>query len=160
VTPDNTHFDENNLIWSSTATPTFPELDSYNKNKQPTDFYTLDMGYITTSFCDGTVVVHYKAIPTDSDGLPLIPDNENYKQALYWYVRAMMIGSGFKDPVFDEKEMMQRFEAYAARAINEVSYPSPDQKEQQLKLHVRFIPPANYWENFFRVDQAEKNYDV
>jgi hypothetical protein len=87
--------------------------------------------------------------------LPLIPDNQNYKEALYLYVRAKMIGSGYQDKVYQEQTLMQRFETIGRRAINEITYPTPDEKEQQVKTQVRFIPPDNYWENFFRVDSHE-----
>jgi hypothetical protein len=95
----------------------------------------------------------------DADGLPLIPDNENYKQALYWYVRAMMIGSGYPDKQFTYEQCIQQHEHYAARAMGEITYPSPDDMENIKNTLVRFIPPPNYWENFFRTD-AEGFYDT
>ena len=159
VEPDNTHFDQQNLFWSSTAQPV-NSLVAQDGCKQPSDFYSIEMGYITTSFPDGTVRIHYLARPVDGNGLPLIPDNVNYKEAIYYYVRAKMIGSGYTDKVYQEGELMQRFETYARRAINEITYPTPDEREQELKAAVRFIPPANYWENFFRVDNPESNISV
>jgi len=159
--PDNTYFDENNLFWSSTVQPTTVagHLDA-NGCRQPSTFYDIELGYITTSFADGYVRLHYKARPVDGDGLPLIPDNNNYKEAIYYYVRAKMIGTGYPDKVYNEQDLMQRFETYARRAINEITYPTPDEREQEMKTFVRFIPPANYWENFFRVDNSEPSINV
>ena len=118
-----------------------------------------DPGYITTSFADGVVTLYTRRIPCDEDGLPLIPDNENYKQALYWYVRAMMIGAGFQDQVFDDDHCFKQFELiYGPRATGEINYPSPDQMEAHLRSSIRLLPDANYYENFFRIDEAETDY--
>lgn len=142
---------ENNL-WVTQTVPYY-ELPIHN-----TAFYNLELGWITTSFADGCVRLHYRLHPLDENGMPLIPDNESYKEAIYYYVRAKMIGAGYEDKVYREGELMNRFETYARRAINEITYPTPDEKEQQVKTQVRFIPPDNYWENFFRVDHHERPY--
>lgn len=142
---------ENNF-WSSETVPIA------SLGLHPTAFYNLELGWITTSFADGCVRLHYRSQPLDEGGMPLIPDNENYKEAIYNYVRAKMIGCGYKDEVFREDVLMQRFETYARRAINEITYPTPDEKEQQVKTQVRLIPPQNYWENYFRVDDHERPY--
>lgn len=130
-----------------------------NCDVQGSDYYEIEMEYINTSFSDGTVRLHYDALPVDAQGMPLIPDNENYKEAIYWYCRARMIGCGYNDTVFNEKDLMQRFELYATRAISEITYPSPDVMESRINTLVRFIPPANYWENFFRNDSPERLYN-
>ena len=127
----------------------------------PGSYYKLDdPGYITTSFADGVITVYYTQYPTDEDGLPLIPDNENYKQALYWYVRAMMIGAGYEDRVFSYEQCFEQFERiYGPRAVGEIRYPSPDQMEAHLRSSIRLLPAANYYDNFFRVDVAERKYE-
>jgi hypothetical protein len=128
------------------------------KREHAFHYYQPEMGYINTSFADGIVRVHYAAIPLDASGLPLIPDNEDYKQALYYYVRAMMIGAGYKDLAFNEDVLMQRFEGHAARAIGQIRYPSVDAMQTRVNNMVRFIPQENYFENFFRTDGPEGNY--
>ena len=142
-TPNENHF------WSSTleAVANCP-VNEHN-------WFAIEMGWITTSFADGVIRLYYKSQPLDENGLPLIPDNENYKQAIYWYVRAMMVGAGYKESVFTMDYLMAKFELHARRAINEITYPTPEEKEQQLKVQVRLIPPSNYYENFYRVDNHE-----
>lgn len=152
---NDTNVNQNNLMWSSTQEPIdkLTAVSSYDIH--PSHWFSTEPGWLTTSIIDGTVVLHYKGIPTDENGLPLIPDNENYKEAIYLYVRARMIGAGYEDKVYKEEQLMERFELIGRRAINEITYPTPDMKEQQLKTQVRFIPPENYYENFFRVDNHE-----
>ena len=42
---------------------------------------------IYTSFCDGCVDISYKAINVDDDGLPLIPENPIFLEALEAYIK-------------------------------------------------------------------------
>jgi hypothetical protein len=153
--PNDTVFTQDDIMWSSDLVPSTSLEVIPPCAESPTDWYAVEMNWLTTSFADGKVRLHYRSQPLDENGLPLIPDNQNYKEALYLYVRAKMIGAGYQDKVYQEQTLMQRFETIGRRAINEITYPTPDQKEQQVKTQVRFIPPDNYWENFFRVDSHE-----
>ena len=118
-------------------------------------YYNVEMGYINTSLCEGRIRLHYTITPTDAEGFPLIPDNEDYKEALYYYVRAKMIGAGYKDTVFSERELMQRFEMHAMRAIGQIRYPSVDQVQSRIETLTRFTLPEGYWNNFFSNPGAE-----
>jgi len=52
-----------------------------------TDYdYNIVLDNISTSYKDGTLKIQYLAMPTDEEGFPLIPDNESYKEAFFWYV--------------------------------------------------------------------------
>lgn len=110
--------------------------------------YYEELDYINTSFECGTVRIFYTALPLDDDGFPLIPDNEEYKQAIYWYVRGMMIGAGYKDTVFKYDDCEARFEKHAARAVSQIRYPSVDMVETSSE-HTRLVMPQNYFETFF-----------
>lgn len=109
--------------------------------------YYTEMGYIKTSFCDGTIRVYFKSMPMDEDEFPLIPDNANYKQALYWHSRAMMIGAGYEDKIFNYEYCDAQYEKYAARAIAGIRYPSTDMVEQRIPTIDRFLPD-NYLSYF------------
>lgn len=122
-------------------------------------YYQLEMDHILTSFENGHVRIFFQQAPHDERGLPLIPDNQNFKQAIYWYVRAMMIGAGFQDNVFKEQVCTDRFDFYMGRAVAEIEYPSPDDMEHRVNTFRRFIPPENYYENYFRVTGPEPYYD-
>jgi len=123
-------------------------------------YYYTEMGTLNTSFADGEVTIYYQAVEIDEDGYPMIPDNANYKQALYYYCRGMMIGAGWKDPVFDYTTCMTEFERYGGRALAEIRMPSPDQMERRVKNFVRFIPDAGYYDNFFRASEREGLFDT
>ena len=125
------------------------------------DYYYTDMGTINTSFSDGTLIVYYRGVKTDDDGFPMIPDNQNYKQALYWYCRAMMIGAGWEDKAFTYSDCFEQWERiYAPRASAEIRMPSPEQMEKRINTFVRFIPHQGYYDNFFSTDRREGMFDI
>lgn len=49
------------------------------------DHFKLENGWFKTSFCDGEVNIVYKRFPIDEDGFPLVPEEESYREALFWY---------------------------------------------------------------------------
>lgn len=147
------------IIWKTDLIPAENIQDVMCMDESPSDCYQTEPGYITTSMRDAIVRLHYKALPLDADGLPMIPDDEDYKEAICCFVRARMIGAGYDDKVFNYRELMQAFEIHAARAMGKLTMPSPDEMDARIDAMVRFIPPTNYWENFFRTDHGEKIYD-
>jgi len=112
-------------------------------------YYKISGNYIQTSFEEGFIKLHYWTIPVCSEGYPLIPDNENFKQAIYWYVLSMLIGAGYQHKVFSFDQAFEYWEKYANRAVNEVSYPSISSMHRLAKSSVRLIPPINFYEDFF-----------
>ena len=55
-------------------------------NKQDRTF-KIQGGYIFFSSSTDNIIMSYKAIPVDSDGFPLIPDNSNFIRALTAYIK-------------------------------------------------------------------------
>lgn len=122
-------------------------------------YYEIELGCILTDFDSGPITIYYRRTMIDDKGLPLIPDNSNYKEALYWYTRAKMIGAGFDDRIVKMEECDRKFEFYAGRAMGEITYPSPDEMEHRVNTFARLIPVENYFENYFRVDHGEHMFD-
>lgn len=48
--------------------------------------YMTKPGYVMTNVPRGYIKISYYAIYTDEDSMPMIPDLESYKEAIYWYV--------------------------------------------------------------------------
>lgn len=135
---------------SGNTTPIFGEdikpVTGVGKGNQ---YYKISGNYIQFSFEEGYVKIHYLRRPVDAEGYPLIPDNENFKQALYWYVLKQLIGAGYEHKVFDYDKCDYQYELYAGRAINELSYPSLDAMARANRATVRLIPPYHFYEDFF-----------
>jgi hypothetical protein len=122
--------------------------------------YQIHIDQISTTFANGWITIYFKEMKHDDRGLPLIPDQQDYKEALYWYNRAKVIQSGYKDPMYgnDDRHAWERFELHAARAISAITYPHVDQKEAQLAMAVRFVPPVDYYDSFFNSVNGEPLY--
>lgn len=120
-----------------------------NDSTRVKNYYKIVGNYIQTSFESGYVKIHYYAVPTDKDGYPLIPDNENFKQGLEWHVIRRLIGSGYQHPVFNYQFANEQYEIYAGRGMGEVSYYSPEGAAKLNRSFIRLIPPYNYYEDFF-----------
>lgn len=149
ITLDKAPSDPNSTVLSSTLAPPSACHDFHG--------YKLELDHIKTTFADGEVIVYYKTTAVDDRGLPLIIDHADYKEAIYWYVRMKLIQSGYDDPMYgnDDRVCEARWEKYAARAISDITYPSVDQKEAQRAMHVRFVPPTDYYESFFNSKLSE-----
>ena len=61
----------------------------YNHLRQEPQFKTQGR-VIITSFPEGDIVISYKAIPVDEEGLPLLIDNSKYLKALELYVKCQL----------------------------------------------------------------------
>lgn len=146
-----------------TATDEDIPVEFYQANIEPVNldfhgehWYFTEMDYLNTSLNETWVRIHYNGIPLDARGLPMIPDEENYKEALYWYCRAKMIGAGYEDKQFTEEICMDRYEKHATRARTKITYPSVDQMEAKMAVLNSLVLPENYWSSFYAPGQ--ENY--
>ncbi len=112
------------------------------------EWYALEPGYLVTSFREGEVVLWYRAMPHDKRGMPLIPDDIYLHNSIYWYVRAKLIGTGWKDPVYgnDDRVAMDRFDDNSVRATSSMDFATPDMVAGMSDINLRWYPPKNYWE--------------
>lgn len=132
------------------TTPLFgQDLKPVSLAQAGSNYYKISGNYIQTSFESGFIKIHYQVRPVDKEGYPLIPDLENFKQALYWYVLKQLIGAGYEHKVFDYGKCDEEFEKYGARAISELNYPSLDAAARLNRATVRLIQPYHFYEDFF-----------
>jgi len=129
------------------------DLELTSNARLSRSFYKIQGNYLQTSFPEGFVKIHYNKRPVDKEGYPLIPDNENFKTAVYWYVLMMLIGAGYEHKVFSYTDCEDHYEKYAARAINEISYPSLDDMARIARSTVRLVPPYHFYEDFFQYSE-------
>lgn len=113
--------------------------------------YRINFNKIEIGVQHGHITVFYWALPADETGFPLIPDHDDYKSAIYWYVRSMMIGAGYPDTVFNFDYCFQQWERYADRAMNDITYPTADEAEASSADYNRFINIGSGWEHFFNM---------
>ena len=59
--------------------------------------YVVTPGYIKTTLKTGYLMLSYQAVPVDSDGYPMIPDNESFEEAIYWYINMKLTYPDWKN---------------------------------------------------------------
>lgn len=114
------------------------------------EYYLIKLDYIQTSFCDGCIQLHYEKFATDDEGYPLVPDNDNYAEAIFWYLFAHMIMAGYEpnSKEFTYDNCILRFETYGRRGINEIKYWNIDEAEKVKQNTVRLVLPYSDYTDF------------
>jgi hypothetical protein len=115
--------------------------------------YSINDDYMFTSFQEGTVEISYKAIPTDDQGYPLIPDDIKFVQAVTHYIleRLDYIGlrTGAVQQYIYEKTSLER-DWYIAAAQNRRNLLSIDSMESLKNNWLRLVPKINQHSDHFK----------
>jgi hypothetical protein len=123
------------------------------------DYYIPYPNHIQTSFKEGKVVLFYEKMATDKRGYPLIPEEENIRYALFWWLMAQLTLSGYKhaDPSMDYSFCEAKFASYGRIGKNKMKYWSVDKRQAVLEMTVNLIPPHGYYERFFNGGEQPKS---
>ena len=130
---------------------TFPNglyVISETEGQQPT--YSTNGDYLLFSEETGTALISYTGIALDTEGYPLVPDNQYYKEALFWYCFKHILMLGYVSPsgmnyLFAES----RWQFYCTGARNKANYPSIGEYEQFKNTWVSLVPNINVYKERF-----------
>jgi hypothetical protein len=124
-----------------------------NKAKHSERDYNLNGDVITVSFRKGTLHIQYLAIPLDSDGLPMIPDDINYLDAMVWKCAYQLSirGYTFKSAQLNNFQWVEaKWNRYCLQARTSLNSPDLDALERIKNIVVRFKPDLNAYYNDFK----------
>ena len=115
--------------------------------------FDINSNHITLSTKTGKVCLAYLAIPTDEEGLPLIPDDVSYKLAVKKYLTMKLDYIEWRrgtiaPQVFDHSE--REWMWYVGQAGNTAKMPSVDGLEAIKNATMRLLPRVNAHETFFK----------
>lgn len=115
---------------------------------------------IYTSFKEGTVEVSYKAMPIDSEGYPLLPDEPTFLRALELYIKkqwfTILFDMGKISPAVLQNTQQEY--AFAAGACNNTFIiPSVSEMESIKGLMNQLIPRFNEFRYGFK-HEGDKEY--
>lgn len=130
------------------CTSNFPSAlhcpDCSNKYASSTECYLVENGMIKTSFESGTLCLSYKAMPTDAECYPMIPDEISYKEAIFWYIyKQMLLGGMQKNNGIQYDFADQKWKYYCSQARNAAVFPDIERMENFMNQWVRLIPNMN-----------------
>lgn len=115
--------------------------------------YTLQNGVIYTSFPEGCIEVSYKALITDKDGFPLVPDNQKVKLALEYYILHRYLAPLYDIGKITDKafgRIEQNYLWYVGAAQNSMVLQGPDHLETIMNGINRIIVNTNLHSQFYK----------
>ena len=139
---------------------TFYQRKHVRNSQNRTDYYVLNPNYIQTSFEEGTIKIHYSAVPVDDCGYPMVPDNVYFSEACFWYILKKMLMGGYTNPIFNYEYASNKWDEYCIKAGNDLMFPSVDKIEAMKNQWVRLIPNINFHADFFKgMGDTQENLD-
>jgi hypothetical protein len=127
------------------------------------DTYKLNDDYIMTSFETGTVRLAYKAFPTDSEGLPLIPDNQSFIEACKWHIGMKIAFKKFlqeKISFSTYNEFVVNRDWYVAQATAKANMPNYDRMENIKNMFTSLIPQLRaHDQRYLNIGKLEQRFN-
>lgn len=106
-----------------------------------------------TNFPEGVVAISYKSIPVDSEGFPLLIDNENYLAALEAYIKKQVFTVKFDTGKISANVLQNAKQDYAwlaAQLRSEFTMPSYSEMEALTRYTTSLIPRMREFDNGFK----------
>lgn len=125
--------------------------------------YVITPGYIKTNVETGYLMVAYQAIPTDTKGYPLIPDESSFLEAIYWYIVMKLyypqwVAGQVRDAVYYDARRSWSY--FCKQAYGNALFPNTDQLEMIKNSWVRLIPEIKeHTSGFSALGQESRVYN-
>jgi len=117
--------------------------------------YELNDDWLTLSVKEGKVCLAYLAIPTDLEGLPLVPDDTTFKEAIKRYVIMKIDYIKFRTNPSDNgyrilyEHSEKEYNWYIGSASAKLKMPDVNQMESIKRTLLRLKPNVNAYSSFF-----------
>jgi len=137
------------------------EDDSPNKFVTTEETYSTTENYIKTTFEEGKILLAYKGYPIDDDGYPAVPENQYFKEALFWYCFKKLILRGYKPRAegINYGVAEERWKFYCGAARNKANYPDLGQYQRFRDMWVGLVPNQNMFDKGFD-DRDRKHAEI
>jgi hypothetical protein len=134
----------------NSSQPMIPGRDNVSLSDPYT--YVIAGNYIKTNLRVGYLMISYQAVPVDNEGYPMIPDDESFEEAIYWYINMKLTYPEWKmgrvrDAVYYDAKSSWNF--YRKQAYATALMPNVDQLEAIKNAWVRLVPEINEHDTFF-----------
>lgn len=124
---------------------------SPNYRTKTQESFSLNPNFIVTSFEEGVIDISYKSIALDEDGYPLVPDNQYFREALFWYCFKKMLMSGYqpklRDLTYEFAEI--NWQRYCTAARNKANFPDISNYQRFADVWVGLVPNKRTFEEGF-----------
>ena len=146
--------DSKNNISLRAITDTFHLLHEENESiKRQEGTFKTQGNIIYTSFKKGSIDIAYRAIPVDTEGLPLIPDNSIFLKALELYIKKEWFTILFDMNKISPAVLQNIQQEYAwkvGQLNTEFTLPSISEMEAISNMMSQLIPRTNEFRKGFK----------
>lgn len=125
--------------------------------------YILKPGFINTKIENGYLMISYQAVPRDADGYPLIPSDQGYLEAVYWYIMMklyypMWVRKEIPTEVYYDAKKNWSF--YCKQAYGNAMMPSLDGMESLKNAWLKLVPDITAHDTAYSgVTDRQHNYN-
>lgn len=129
-----------------------PSTSTFNDNCKSLT-YKLQGSVIMTSVKEGEIEIAYRAIKVDSEGYPMIPDDEQFIRALELYIKRHYFTILFDQNKISPAVLQNVQQEYAwavGQASNHFKLPTPDEMENLSRMWNRLIVDLDAHRKGFR----------
>jgi hypothetical protein len=143
-------------------TPTLPGVNNPMATTRDIT-YVITPGYIKMNVESGYIMLAYQAIPTDTKGYPLIPDDASFLEAIYWYIVMKLyypqwVSGQIRDAVYYDARRSWNY--YCKQAYGQGLMPNTDQLESIKNSWVRLVPEIKeHTSGFSALGQESRVYN-
>lgn len=137
--------------------------DCPDKTCKSDESYSINNGYIYTSFSDGELQMAYQGMVVDEDGFPMIPDNVKFKQALKYYVLWQYAEPSYyrgEVPRNVYEDIKQQYAWYVGAASNSFNMLSMDRAKSMenglIRLFQGMDNHSETWKNFNKKERFKQ----
>lgn len=127
--------------------------DNFIENESSEMTFKTQGRTIFTSFKEGEILVSYKTIPLDKDGLPLLIDNPIYLRTLEAYIKKEVFTILFDMAKITQQSLQNTQQEYAFKAAQlqgEFNIPSVSEMESISRMWNTLIPRITEFNNGFK----------
>lgn len=116
------------------------------------DSFIFKNGWVKTSFKEGKLDIKYNALKVDEEGLPLIPDEVSYKEAITWFIKMKYF---YKKSIVEDRfrwfyqDAEIKWNKYCNQAGTKAMMPDIFTLENIKRNFLSFIPKINSYSNSF-----------
>jgi hypothetical protein len=130
-------------------------VSSSSKNLDFIPKYKLNNNYIFTNFKNGFVEMAYKALPVDDAGMPMVPDDIRFVEAVRWFLTERIDYKRWRATRNPNDEKMylnssRECSWYMASARSKGFSPTVDKMESIKRMILRSIPKINEFKTGFK----------
>lgn len=159
---------EKGISMAESADSYIMDKDRNKRSHTPVEYgsvnsYKIQGGYIHFSFERGTVHLSYRGIETDSSGLPLLPDDQNFITALEWFIKVkvftILVDLG-KLPYQSLQYAEQQYCWYVGKYQTSHKMDSLGKMEKLTNMFGTLLLHRHEFKNGFRKSADAENYKI